>query len=71
MSGGSAHAAQQGVAADHQQLGSIDLGCRPAAYFGGRVAPGQRCCWPLDADPFGFAVRGLTAKLLSCRRDAD
>ena len=46
-------AAQQGVAADHQQLGSIDLGCCLAAYLGDRVGSGRRCCWPLNADPLG------------------
>jgi len=46
-------AAQQGVAADQQQFASIDLGCRLAAYSCGRVGLGQRCCWPLNADPLG------------------
>jgi hypothetical protein len=50
-----ASAAQQGVAADHQQLGSIDLGRSLAAYFGGRFGSGQRCCWTLNADPLGGA----------------
>jgi RimJ/RimL family protein N-acetyltransferase len=36
---------------DQQQLGSVDLGCNLAAYFWGRVGSGQRCCWPLNADP--------------------
>jgi len=38
---------------DRQQPGLIDLGCRRAAYSGGRVGIGQRCCWPLNADPLG------------------
>jgi hypothetical protein len=38
---------------DHQQPGSIDLGCRLAAYLCGRVGSGQRCCWPLKPDPLG------------------
>jgi hypothetical protein len=46
---------QQRVAADHQQLGSIDLGCRLAAYFESRIGSGQRCCWPLNAGPLGGA----------------
>jgi len=46
-------AAQQSVAANQQQLGSIDVGCRLAAYSVGRVGPGQCCCWPLNADPLG------------------
>jgi hypothetical protein len=45
------NAAQQGVEPDCQQLASIDLGCRLAAYWVGRVGSGQRCCWPLNADP--------------------
>jgi len=34
----------------HQQLDSIDLSCGLAAYCCGWVGPGQRCCWPLNAD---------------------
>jgi hypothetical protein len=41
---------------DHQQLSSIDLGCRLAAYFWGWVGSGQRFCWPLNADPLGVTV---------------
>lgn len=31
----------------------IDLFCPLAAYCGGRVGAGQRCCWAVDADPMG------------------
>jgi hypothetical protein len=48
------------VAADQQQLGSIDLGCSLAAYCFGRDGTGQRCCWPLNADPLGRAEPLLT-----------
>jgi len=41
----------QGVEPDCQQLGSIDLGCRLAAYCGVRVGASQRCCQPVNADP--------------------
>jgi hypothetical protein len=46
-----AAAAQQAVAADQQQRDSIDLAYRLAAYCVGMVGSGQRCCWPLNADP--------------------
>jgi hypothetical protein len=46
-----AAAAQQAVAVGQQQLDSIDLAYRLAAYYVGRVGSGQRCCWPLNADP--------------------
>jgi GNAT superfamily N-acetyltransferase len=39
-----------------QQLGPIDLGCCLAAYCVCRVGSGQRCCWPLNADPLGGVV---------------
>jgi len=48
-----ARAAQQGAAADQRQLRSIDLGSHLAAYCLGRVGSGQRCCWPVNADPLG------------------
>jgi hypothetical protein len=51
--GDRAPAAQQAVAAAYQQIGSIDLDCRLAAYFWGWVGAGQRCCRPLSADPLG------------------
>jgi hypothetical protein len=49
-------AAQQGVAVARQQLRSIDLGCRLAAQWFGRVGSGQCCCWPLNGDPSGGAA---------------
>jgi len=53
----------EGVAADHQQLGSIDLGCRLAAYWVGGIGSGQRCCWPLNADPLGGLVVCIIAPI--------
>ena len=44
--------------ADHQQLEPIDLDCSLAAYCVGRVASGQRCCWPLNADLLGGVRSG-------------
>jgi len=49
---------------DQQQLGSIDLGCRLAAYFERRVGSGQRCCWPLNADPLGSRQGGGQVQIL-------
>ena len=36
---------------DQQQPSQIDLGCNLAAYSVLRIGSGQRCCWPLNADP--------------------
>jgi len=54
---GWARVACPAIAADHQQLVSIDVLSRLAAYFGGRIGCGQRCCWPLSADPLGGVSR--------------
>ena len=46
-------AAQQCIATDHQQLGSIDPGCPLAAYCVGRVGPGRRRCRSVSARSVG------------------
>jgi hypothetical protein len=58
------NAAEQGVAADHRSLSPIDLGCRLAANWVGRIGSSQRCCWRLNADPSASAACAEERKLL-------
>jgi|LGOV01.1.fsa_nt_gb hypothetical protein len=45
-------AAQQGVEPYRQQLVSSERGAALAAYFECLGGAGQRCCQPVNADPF-------------------
>jgi len=49
-----------------QQLGSIGLGCRLAAYFPGRIGRGQHCRCPLNADLSGGEMRSELILRLGC-----
>jgi hypothetical protein len=47
---------QCGIAVTHQQFAPIDQCRLQAAYSGGTVGFGQRCCWPLNADAMGDRI---------------